>query len=104
VLADQEFNVLDAFLRTNYPDLVEYLMKTRVLIGDSESAAYRWIQVHTTVEADHFAAAVKSANLALRYYAGSESRAGIKGWILEGVKEFADMQTEFMKSLQALNT
>lgn len=101
VLADQEFNVLDSFLRANYPDLVEYLVKTRVPIGDSENAAYRWIQIHTSVEADHFKAAVNSANLALRYYAGAETRARIKGWILDGFKEFADMQTEFMRSLQA---
>lgn len=99
VLADQEFNVLDAFLRAEYPDLVEYLVKTKVPIGDAESIAYRWIQIHTTVEADHFKAAVNSANLALRYYSGTEKQARIKGWILEGFKEFADVQNEFMRSL-----
>lgn len=99
VLADQEFNVLDAFLRTNYPDLVEYLVTTKVPIGDSEIAAYRWIQIHTSVEADHFKAAIKSANLALRYYAGAETQACVKGWILDGLGDFADVQTEFMKSL-----
>src|SRR6266446_3200544 len=73
VLADEEFNVLDAFLRANYPELVNYLMKTKVTINGSENVAYRWIEIHTTLEADHFSAAVKSANLALRYYAGSET-------------------------------
>jgi len=58
VLADEEFNVLDAYLRANQPELVEYLKKTKVPIGDSENAAYRWVQIHTSVEADHFAAAV----------------------------------------------
>jgi pyrroloquinoline quinone (PQQ) biosynthesis protein C len=74
-------------------------VKTKVPIGESESAAYRWIQIHTTVEADHFRAAVNSANLAMRYYAGTETQARIKSWILEGFKEFADVQSEFMRSL-----
>ena len=99
VLADEEFNVLDAYLRANQPELVEYLTKTKVPIGDSENAAYRWVQIHTSVEADHFAAAVKSANQSLRYYAGSETQASIKGRILDGFREFVEVQTEFMESL-----
>jgi len=99
VLADEEFNVLDTYMRANQPELVEYLTKTRVPIGDSENAAYRWVQIHTSVEADHFAAAVKSANQALRYYAGSETQSRIKNWILDGFREFVEVQKEFMESL-----
>jgi hypothetical protein len=99
VLADEEFNVLDKFLRARYPDLVDYLMKTKVVINGSDNIAYRWVQIHTTVEADHFAAAVQSANLALRYYAESQSSICIKSWVLGGFREFAETQTKFMKSL-----
>lgn len=99
VLADQEFNILDRFLRANYPALVEYLRKTKVRMNGTENGAYAWIQIHTTVEADHFNAAVAGANLALHYYAGTESQACVKSWILEGIKEFGKTQTEFMKSL-----
>src|ERR1700730_13705468 len=99
VLADQELNMLDKFLRANYPTLVEYLRKTKVLINGAENGSYVWIQVHTSVEADHFNAAVAGANLALRYYAGTEKQACIKSWILQGIKEFGRTQTEFMKSL-----
>lgn len=99
VLADKEFNILDAFLRSMYPSLVEYLRKTKVPINGSESAGYSWIQIHTTVEADHFGAAVQSANLALKYYAGTESLTRVKSWMLDGFRQFAGVQTEFMRNL-----
>jgi hypothetical protein len=99
VLADEEFNILDGFLRARHPDLVQYLEQTKVNIDGVENRAYRWIQIHTSVEADHFRAAVVGANLALRYYAGPESRSCVKGWIIDGIKEFAASQAEFMKNL-----
>lgn len=99
VLADEEFNILDHFLQTNFPELVEYLKNNNVSIGGVPSPAYCWIQIHTHVEANHFQAAVTSANLALRYYAGEQTKASIKSWILDGFREFALVQTEFMKRL-----
>jgi len=99
VLADQEFNILDEFLCANYPALVEYLKKTKVWINGTENGSYVWIQIHTSVEADHFNAAVSGANLALRYYAGDQTQACIKAWILEGFREFSVVQTAFMKLL-----
>jgi hypothetical protein len=104
VLADEEFNILDAYLRGHHPDLVEYLLDTKVPMGDSDNAAYRWVQIHTSVEADHFAAAVRSATQALRYYAGSETQACIKGWVLDGFREFVEVQTAFMESLMKRKT
>lgn len=99
VLADEEFNILDSFLRAEHADLVEHLKRARVSINGVEVAAYHWIQIHTTVEADHFDAAMLGANLALRYYAGAESQARIKEWILDGFREFAAIQTDFMNGL-----
>jgi hypothetical protein len=99
VLADEEFNVLDGFLRAYYPELVEYLKKARVSISGTDNPAYAWIQIHTSVEADHFQAALTSANLALHYYAGHQTQTCIKNWILDGFREFATVQTEFMKRL-----
>jgi len=99
VLADEEFNLLDGFLRAEYADLVEHLMRVRVSINGVEVSSYHWIQIHTTVEADHFDAALKGANLALRYYVGAESPVRIKQWILDGFTEFAATQTAFMNGL-----
>jgi hypothetical protein len=96
LLADEEFRILDKFLRTKYPDLVKYLEKTRVAISGSQYAAYYWIRIHTSVEAEHFDVAVKGANCALKYYAGRESIAELKSWIIEGFRDFAAVQAEFM--------
>lgn len=103
VLADEEFNVLDRFLRANYPDLVRYLEGASVSISGVANPAYRWIQIHGCIEADHFRAAVASANLALRYYAGQQTQACVKNWILEGFTQFAVLQSQFMKHLVAEN-
>lgn len=98
-LADEEFNLLDRALHDEHAELVDYLKRTKITINGTQNAAYRWIYIHTSVEADHFGAAVVSANLALRYYAGTASKAQVKDWILEGVREFAATQTQFMESL-----
>ena len=72
-----------------------------MLIGKSKNPAYAWIQIHTSVEADHFQAAVISANLALRYYAGDQTPVAVKDQILEGFQHFATVQTRFMNGLVA---
>jgi hypothetical protein len=99
VLADAEFNILDGFLRAKYSDLVEHLKRARVTINAVEVSGYHWIQIHTTVEADHFDAAMVGANLALRYYCGAESPAQIKQWMLDGFRLFATTQSDFMNGL-----
>jgi hypothetical protein len=99
ILADEEFRVLDDVLREKYPDLVKYLDQTKVTIGDSHYPAYRWISIHTSVEAEHFDVAMKGANHALRYYAGQASRSQIKGWIIEGVTDFTVVQGDFIAGL-----
>lgn len=96
LLADLEFNILHNFLLNNRGgELVSYL---------KEKKAYTWVAVHTTVETEHFEAAVESAELALKYYTGEQSEAYM--WILEGVKEFASIQSGFMNDilLDALHT
>lgn len=91
IIADEEFNLLDHYLRTARKDLVEHLKNNK---------AYAWVQVHTTVEADHFEAAVQGANLALEYYVGRLKPSEVKELILQGFTEFANLQTDFMVSLQ----
>lgn len=99
ILADEEFRLLDGFLRKKYPALVDCLEKTKVEINGVQHAAYYWVRIHTTVEADHFTAAAAGANQALQYYAGQESQYQVKEWILAGFAEFASVQTEFMRGL-----
>jgi hypothetical protein len=99
ILADEEFRVLDGFLHERYGDLVAHLERTEATIGGRSHQAYFWIRIHTSVEADHFAAAVRGANSALHFYAGKESRDQPKRWMLEGFGEFAGLQAVFMQAL-----
>jgi hypothetical protein len=99
VLADAEFNVLDAGLRKTQPALVEALQKARVAVAGQEHDAYYWVRIHTSVEADHFDAALKGVNNAGRYYAGVAAPETVRGWVLEGFREFADVQGAFMAAL-----
>lgn len=99
ILADDEFNVFDRFLRNRYAELVTHLENSKVEIDGVKHAAYYWVHVHTSVEADHFGAAVKAANRSLRYYAGGENTATVKEWIIEGFGKFAEVQGRFMDGL-----
>jgi hypothetical protein len=99
ILADEEFRLLDSYLQTHHPALVAALQQATVEVSGAQHAAYYWIYIHTSVEADHFEFAVKAANNALRYYAGTESLSRVKGWIVAGFAEFGEMQQEFMTSL-----
>jgi hypothetical protein len=99
VLADEEFTIIDRALRAKRPDLVKALEATKVDILGSAHNAYYWIFIHTSVEADHFDAAVKGVNKALRFYCGSEPADRVKAWILAGFRDFADVQQAFMDGL-----
>ena len=99
ILADQEFVVLDGTLRARRPDLVAALGGMKVPILGQRHDAYYWIRIHTGVEAEHFDAALKGVNNALAFYVGREPVATVKGWILEGFRNFAGVQGEFMARL-----
>lgn len=98
MLAREEFRVLDSFLRERYPCLVKF-METARLRPEDDSGPYYWIRIHTIVEARHFELAVEAINLALRYYVGIEALAQVKGWILEGFRQFVALQAEFLERL-----
>jgi hypothetical protein len=99
VLADEEFNVLDAALRARRPEMVAALQKARVTLNGQQHDAWYWVRIHTSVEADHFDAALKGVNNAVRYYAGPSAPEDVRGWILGGFREFADVQGAFMAAL-----
>jgi hypothetical protein len=99
VLADEEFTIIDRALRAKRPDLVKGLEGMKVEILGSAHNAYYWIFIHTSVEADHFDAAVKGVNKALRFYAGAEPLQRVKAWILAGFRDFAEVQQAFMSHL-----
>jgi hypothetical protein len=99
VLADQEFTLLDAHLRAARPELVKALEPATVEMMGEKHNAYYWIRIHTGVEAEHFDAALKGVNNALRYYSGPDDPATVKKWILDGFAHFAKVQGAFMNGL-----
>lgn len=100
ILADREFTIIDRFLRQNYNDLVQRLMRTTVTLGDATHRAYAWIGIHSQlgggVEQDHFEAALEGANKALEY-SPADDRARRKGLILNGFKTFAEDHRTFFE-------
>ena len=99
ILADQEFVLIDRHLRQRRPDLVRSLEAMRVPILGEQHNAYYWIRIHTGVEAEHFDAALKGVNNALRFYAGGREPEEVKADILGGFSRFADVQSAFMSVL-----
>jgi hypothetical protein len=99
VLADREFNIIDEHLRARHPALVADLKARRVSLLGAQHDAYYWIFIHTGVEAEHFDAALKGVNSALRYYAGESGSERVRGFILDGFARFAEVQAEFMAGL-----
>ncbi|HVR70640.1 MAG TPA: hypothetical protein VMT87_07315, partial [Vicinamibacteria bacterium] len=71
VLADHEFTVIDRCLRARRRELVEALEGMKVEVLGRKHDAYYWIRIHTSVEAEHFEAALAGVNNALRFYAGA---------------------------------
>jgi hypothetical protein len=99
ILADQEFVIIDRALRARHPDMVAALEAMKVPVSGEKHNAYYWIRIHTGVEAEHFDAALKGVNNALRFYAGERAPSQVKSWILEGVRQFAGVQSDFMTGL-----
>jgi hypothetical protein len=99
ILADREFLIIDQVLKEKRPDLVARLNAIRVEILGEKHNAYYWIHIHTGVEAEHFDAALRGVNSALRFYAGTYDLAEVKAFILDGFSSFARVQAEFMDAL-----
>jgi hypothetical protein len=99
ILADPEFTQIDAHMRQAHPDVVAALEPMKIEIAGERHDAYYWIRIHTGVEIEHFDAALKGANNALRFYAGETDRATLKGYVLAGFSRFAEVQAEFMAGL-----
>ncbi|HXV26508.1 MAG TPA: hypothetical protein VD862_00555 [Candidatus Paceibacterota bacterium] len=99
ILADAEFNILDAYLKEQWQALAAHLEKTTVRLSGNKHNAYYWVFIHTSVEADHFEYAADAANTALRFYAGKDSRGLAASWIMEGFERFGAVQSTFMEHL-----
>ena len=99
-LADEEFRILDRYLRTMHPRLVEHLERTHVTSGGNNHPAYHWVATHATVERVHAELALDAVNFALKYCVKSKSDVlSFKDAIIEGFIDFCHVQTGFMEHI-----
>jgi hypothetical protein len=99
-LAEREFDVLDRHLRRARPALVVALQATRLGGPEEDRDAYAWVRVHRAVHEDAVHRALRAANTALRFYAGSDPLEAVKAWMVDGVAQFAAVQGAFMAALE----
>jgi hypothetical protein len=99
ILGEDENRVLDDFFSARCPELMEYLARNAVEINGAPVPANVWFKRHIVAEAQHFAAGLGAANLALEYYVGGETRAQVKQWMLEGVRAVALVQRGVMRTI-----
>ncbi|NML44489.1 type IV secretory system conjugative DNA transfer family protein [Ramlibacter sp. G-1-2-2] len=89
--ADQEFNLVDNFLRHQHEGLVAALSAK----FDGEPAAYLWMSLHTVVEIGHYRAGLAAVADAVRFCVPRDMAPRVQEWILEGLAAFADLQRRF---------
>lgn len=90
LLADQEFSIIDRYMRDAETELFEYLKTNTTHLADSDHRDYAWIGVHSALgggaEADHFAWALEGINKALELQGDLKDRC--METLLEGFQRF----------------
>jgi hypothetical protein len=102
LLADQEFTIIDEYIREKHPTLFKYLTHNTEIISGNKHRAYAWIAIHSHhgqdsggVEEDHFNSAVAGANDAFRFLYDQKLYNECYTALMEGFKDFASDQKEF---------
>ena len=95
--ADQEFNLVDTYLRNHHAALVESLMAK----ADGELAPYLWLSLHTVVEIGHYRAGLAAVQDAVRFCSPRDQAPRMARRILDGLETFADLQRRFYESVLA---
>ena len=94
--ANEEFNLVDAFLRERHPDLVAALKRD----GEAgEDAPYLWLSLHTVVEIGHYRAGIEAVRDAIRYCRPREAAPRFARDIMAGLDAFADLQRRFYQAV-----
>jgi hypothetical protein len=92
--AHQEFNLVDAWLRAQFPALVEALERV-----DGNSSEYTWLALHTVVEIGHYRAGIEALKSALQFYRHPEEKPAMADLIKEGFNAFVDLQSRYYDAI-----
>jgi hypothetical protein len=105
LLADQEFTIIDEFMRTRQTETFEYLKRNSVHLADSDHRDYAWIAVHSgytgggAAEADHFAWALEGVNKAFEYLPATIPTEQALGLLMQGFHDFNEHHQKFFASV-----
>jgi hypothetical protein len=92
--AHQEFNLVDAYLRTKHPELVARLER-----DNSDSSSYVWLALHTVVEIGHYRAGLQALNGAVAFYPNRANKPLMVARIKDGFNAFVDLQRRFYEAI-----
>lgn len=92
--ADQEFNLVDQYLRRRHPSLVASLE------GDGpDRSAYLWLATHTVVEIGHYRAGLAALKAALTYCYPRDQALLMLASIKQGFNSFVDLQKRYYEGV-----
>jgi hypothetical protein len=92
--AHQEFNLVDVYLRSKFPDLVARLER-----DDRDRASYLWLALHTIVEIGHYRAGLEALKAAVTYYSDRGGKPAMIARTKEGFNAFVDLQGRYYEAI-----
>jgi hypothetical protein len=92
--ANEEFNLVDMFLRNRYPGLVAKLEQ-----DDGEGNSYEWLAIHTVVEVGHYRAGLEALKAAVKHYRSPGDAPAMAEKIKEGLRAFMDLQGRYYEAI-----
>jgi hypothetical protein len=99
-LADREFTIIDQLLAKHVPELRDKLRHARIEFMGRVHPGYAWITAHSgegdAVEQEHYAMAVRAAELALEFTPEHDKEDAMT-FLKLGIKQFADVHADFFK-------
>lgn len=94
LFADEEFNIVDEYLKERHPDLVSAMSAKGNGISD-----YSWLAIHTVVEIRHYRAGLDALEKALHFYHRQEDAGRMQQHIKDGFRRFVDLQYRFYEAI-----
>jgi hypothetical protein len=94
--ANEEFTLVDTWLRTHQPELVAALEQ-----GHAEDNAYSWLTIHTVVEIHHYRAGLEAVKTATRFCTLPDAETRVPALVRHGLDTFVDLQRRFYGAILA---
>jgi hypothetical protein len=92
--ANEEFNLVDRYLREHHPRLVADLERP-----DQRGKPYEWLAIHTFVEVGHYQAGLEAIKAAVKHYRSPGQASTMAEKIKEGFTAFIDLQKRYYSAI-----